>query len=317
MLGSSTSTVTLVIVTHNRAQYLRRTLDAVMSQTVISTNVLKIVVVDNASRDETPQVLEDFSHQTEKLQIVRSEINLGGSGGFALGIKTAVQTGAKWIGVCDDDVVLAPNAVENILRYSKDQCILGCLRLNEEGRVVERASRSYDLSNPFLINPRRKALCENFTFPEELQPTELVAFCSFEGMFFPSNLIDEIGLPTQEYFIFGDDCDFCFRARNVGWKTYIVRDARLARLISYDRKALFLSWKSYYVMRNFFVLHFLYGENILVRLKPFVLLPFLVIHTYFTGGKVNVFSSLYQAIKLAHKLKSRKEKKEFQNVPHS
>ena len=207
--------------------------------------------------------------------------------------------------MCDDDVVLAPNAVEIILGQTKGESILSCLRLDEEGYVVERASRFYDLSNPFLINPRRKALCEDFTLPEQLKPLELVAFSSFEGMFFPSNLIEQIGLPTQEFFIFGDDCDFCLRARKAGWRVYIVRDAQLTRLIKYDRKTMFNSWKSHYVVRNFFLLHFLYGENFLVRIKPFVLLPFMSIYSLFTGGKVNIFSSLLQALKLSRELKFR------------
>lgn len=316
--NSLTPVVSLVIVTHNRAQYLRRTLQSLKEQTVLSSHILSIVLVDNASTDGTVHVLNEFSREMRQLHIVRTLKNIGGSGGFALGIETAMQMGAKWIGVCDDDVVFAPDAIENIIKHAQNHSILNCLRLNKEGEVVERASRYYDLSNPFLINPKRKSLCEDIKRPDDLQPLESVAFSSFEGMFFPSHLIEEIGLPAREFFIFGDDCDFCLRAKKNGWNIFIVRDARLIRQIEYNRKAMLHSWKCYYVLRNFFVLHFVHGENFFVRLKPFVLLPCLVIYLLISRANVNPFSALCSALKLADLLKSRAKLKEVsKNEIHS
>ena len=305
MIKSFDPVVALVVVTHNRAQYLKRVLRSIKAQTVLSKCIQSVVVVDNASSDETSLVLQEFSNELKNLHVVHSLENIGGAGGFALGIEYALQTNVDWIGVCDDDVELAPDAVENILKHAQDRCILNCLRLDREGNIVERASRFYNLSNPFLINPRRRSLCKDFDRPEDLKPLEKVAFSSFEGMFFPSKLIYEIGLPAREFFIFGDDCDFCLRAEKIGWNIFIVRDAILTRLIKYDRKAMFHSWKSHYVLRNFFVLHFVHGKNFFVRLKPFVLTPCFLLYTFLSRSKTNPLSALLQAIKLTRILKSK------------
>ncbi|HIU73273.1 MAG TPA: glycosyltransferase [Candidatus Aphodousia faecipullorum] len=303
---TSLPNVSLVVVTRNRARCLRKTLECLRDQSVLGSSIRAIVVVDNASTDETPEVLESFRQQLPLLRIVRTGENIGGSGGFALGIRTAMSTGCDWIGVCDDDAAMEPDAVENILKQAKGRRILGCLRLNRKGGVAERASRFYNLANPFVLNPRQMPLDKIFNYPNELNELEEVAFCSFEGMFFPIELVREIGLPMTEFFIFGDDCDFCLRATKVGWKVYIVRDAQLTRLIDYDRSAMLNSWKAHYVVRNFFLLHFLHAENFLVRLKPFVLAPALTAFDLYVKRGNRPMLALCEALKLSRLIRSRR-----------
>ncbi len=272
----SLPTVAIVMVTYNRARLLARTLECILAQTVFERCVKRVVVVDNASTDDTEAVLREIQSRVQRLSVVRTAENIGGAGGFALGIRTACKSGADWVGVLDDDVALFPDAVESILSHASPDRMLGCLRLDREGHVAERASRRYDLTSPFVLNPRQETLSDLYREPGEMQPLEPVAFCSFEGMFFPAALVESIGVPSREFFVFGDDCDYSIRARKAGMRIFIARDARLTRLIDYDRQAVFSSWKSRYVLRNFFVLHFLYGTNFLVRAKPWAIMAALV-----------------------------------------
>ena len=258
----------IVIVTYNRKNYLEKTLKSI-SLLENFNEVLKVVVVNNRSNDGTEEFLLQYAKTDAKLEVITTEKNLGGAGGFARGIKAACCTDAEWIGVMDDDVELHPRALIEIAKHAEPHRILGCLRIDEKGRVVERASKRYDLSTIFRLNPRRGALCDISTEPTKFEELESVAFSSFEGMFFSRELIEVIGFPYSEYFIFGDDCDFCLRARAQGWNVAIVRDARLTRLIPYDRQTSFTSWKRYYIWRNFFILHLVYGENPIVRAKPY------------------------------------------------
>lgn len=312
-LGKGQS-ISVVMVTRNRVAMLKHSLGSVLKQTIFNGIVKNIILVDNASTDETPQVLDSLSIKYPRIHVIHLKENIGGAGGFAVGIHEATKHQADWIFVMDDDVALMPTALECLLKYACPNRVLGCLRLNESGIVVERASRRYDLASPFVLNPRRDALYELYGHAEEMRALESVEFISFEGMLFPSSLIARIGLPRSEFFIFGDDCDFSIRSRMAGMEMYIVRDAQLTRLINYDRENLFKSWKTKYIVRNFFVLHFLYGENFLVRWKPFALTAVLVLgcllakltgHPKMLSGRFGFspLDSLEKARKLTHDLK--------------
>src|SRR4051812_45850221 len=84
--------VAAVVVTWNRARLVERILRAVDAQT---RRPDVVVVVDNASTDETPAVLSRLAEElTVPLVVRRLEINTGGAGGFATGIARAMELGA-------------------------------------------------------------------------------------------------------------------------------------------------------------------------------------------------------------------------------
>ena len=294
--------VSFVIVTYNRASYLQIALHSVLAQTQFE-NVKEIVVVNNGATDDTFTVLEEVAQICSKLRIINSKINLGGAGGFALGIEVALKSNPEWIALMDDDVELEAHALEHILEHTSRENILACLRLNVNGTIAERASRRYDLSSPFVVNPRRQSLCDLYKHPSELKELEQVAFCSFEGMFLPTKLVRKIGFPRKEYFVFGDDCDYSIRARRAGAQIFVVRDAVLRRMVPYDRSTLNHSWKSRYIYRNFFVLHFLYGTNVLVRLKPYFIALAMFLNP-FKPEKLKPLSLLLEARRLAQVIRS-------------
>ncbi len=84
-------------------------------------------------------------------------------------------------------------------------------------------------------------------------------------------MVDAIGLPDPSYFIFYDDVDFAVRARRAGFRIWAVRDAVLVRQLDFDQQHDLSGWKGYYMYRNLFVVHLRYGENALVRLKPWLI----------------------------------------------
>ena len=108
-----TERVAVVIVTYNRADLLSRMLDGLAVQT---RPVDAIFVVDNASTDHTRDVLvrDDLP-----LRVTHSEDNLGGAGGFHLGVRQAYDAGHDRIWLMDDDVVPVPTCLEVLLDQSR------------------------------------------------------------------------------------------------------------------------------------------------------------------------------------------------------
>ena len=70
-----------------------------------------MVIVDNASTDGTAGWLEHWRNDKHEFQveIIRSNKNLGGSGGFYLGEERAMQLPVDWIMIADDDAYPTPN----------------------------------------------------------------------------------------------------------------------------------------------------------------------------------------------------------------
>ena len=107
----------IVIVTYNRKNYLEKTLKSI-SLLENFNEVLKVVVVNNRSNDGTEEFLLQYAKTDAKLEVITTEKNLGGAGGFARGIKAACCTDAEWIGVMDDDVELHPRALIEIAKHA-------------------------------------------------------------------------------------------------------------------------------------------------------------------------------------------------------
>src|SRR6476469_8147142 len=92
-----TDTVCAVVVTHRRPDELAKTLDAVSAQTRAPDH---LVVVDN---DNDDRVRDLVASQPIPTTYLGSRRNLGGAGGFALGMLHALALGADWVWLADDD----------------------------------------------------------------------------------------------------------------------------------------------------------------------------------------------------------------------
>lgn len=88
-------TVSVIIPTHNRADLLRRAIKSVLAQTFKD---FEIIVVDDASKDNTEEVVKGF--QDARIRYIRHAVNKGGSAARNTGIKAAI---GEFIGLLDDD----------------------------------------------------------------------------------------------------------------------------------------------------------------------------------------------------------------------
>lgn len=75
----------VVIVTYNRLNLLKECLQCVNQQTL---KVTEIVLINNCSTDGTTEFLEDYVQNHNYVNLITTEKNLGGSGGFELGVRS-------------------------------------------------------------------------------------------------------------------------------------------------------------------------------------------------------------------------------------
>jgi GT2 family glycosyltransferase len=121
---------------------------------------------------------------------------------------------------------------------------------------------------------------------------------AFEGFMVRRQVIREIGLPDPSFFIFYDDAEYAVRARRAGRRVWAVRDARLVRQLDFNQQHDLAGWKGFYMFRNLFVVHFRYGENALVRAKPWLIAGAVVVLSPLRGGRAEA-GNVIRAIRSA------------------
>ena len=172
------------------------------------------------------------------------------------------------------------------------------VREDLHGRLVEKAATVFDLSSPLAIKPKT-AMVETTYGSRDAMPERVeLQNVAFEGFMVRREVVERIGLPDPSYFIFYDDVDFAVRARRAGYRIWAVRDAVLVRQLDFDQQHDLSGWKGFYMYRNLFVVHFRYGENLLVRLKPYLIVLAVVLLAPVRGGRAEA-ANVTRAIRSA------------------
>ncbi len=195
--------VAAVVLTYNRRDLVQRCIAALLGQ---SRRADRIIMVDNCSTDDTLEVLAGFA--PKGVEVHSLPRNVGAAGGFHEAMRLGHETGADFIWVMDDDVIAAPNALEELLR--------ACDRLDAErieAPFVISAARSPQglMTNVPDVDRRANALAyENWPhlLAHGLMP---VTRSTFVSTLFRRSTLDRYGLPIAAMFIWGEDSEYTRR----------------------------------------------------------------------------------------------------------
>ncbi|MDE4436973.1 glycosyltransferase family 2 protein [Lactiplantibacillus plantarum] len=237
--------IACVIVTYNRKQLLEEALNSVLIQTESPEYVF---VIDNASTDGTEKYINDkFNFDNRQWHYVRCSQNLGGSAGFAQGMRLALQTDCSWISISDDDAIFEPGYFEKLIAYQQDhpnrQILTGSVYI-EDGRLQADQRNRFTNWSTFQAQavPEREYR-GNFEFDQ-------YTFC---GVFMSVAVIKQVGVADAGYFIWWDDCEYAVRTAKLS-RPVNVSAAKLIHktaLPSLDFKSKFVpDWRLYYGQRN-------------------------------------------------------------------
>ncbi|WP_024801245.1 glycosyltransferase [Nocardia sp. BMG51109] len=184
--------IVAVVVTHKRRELLAESLKVVGTQT---RPVDHLIVVDNANE---PEVGELVREQPVPATYLGSEHNLGGAGGFALGILHALSLGADWVWLADDDGrPEGPEVLGTLVDCARRH------RLSEVSPVVA------DIDDPDrLAFPLRRGVVWRRLRSELGDDDFLPGIASlFNGALISAQAVEVIGVPDLRLFVRGDEVE--------------------------------------------------------------------------------------------------------------
>ena len=205
--ADTADTVVAVVVTRHRADLLAQGLAVVAAQTRRPDH---LVVVDNGPDDATRAAVEACGLACTYLPSGR---NLGGAGGYALGMLTALARGADWVWLADDDGRPTDTHVLATLLDVAERHGLA-----EVSPVIADAADPERLAFPLrrgLSWKRRRSELEGYAGPYggELMPG--IAHL-FNGALFRASTLDVVGVPDLRLFVRGDEVEMHRRLSRSG-----------------------------------------------------------------------------------------------------
>lgn len=183
--------VVAVVVTRHRRDLLAKSLAVLAEQTRQPDH---LVVVDNGSDDPAQEIVADCPIPSTYLL---SQRNLGGAGGFALGILYALAMGAHWVWLADDDGRPADVRVLQTLldeARRRDLAVISPVVVN----IDDPERLAFPLRRGLTWKRRRSELGQDFL-------PGIASF--FNGALFSAAALDVVGVPDYRLFFRGDEVE--------------------------------------------------------------------------------------------------------------
>ncbi len=230
--------ISCVTVTYNRKKLLEECINNVLFQTY---PVKEIIVVNNNSSDGTKEYLQKLSLDNNMIHAIHLKKNIGGAGGFYIGIKN-VSKDIDYVLLIDDDAVIQRDFLEKIVEgmeegvfaYSGTVKTNGCINFSHRTRLSSKTFLKRE------IVPKEDYQKEGFYY-------DISTFC---GLMISSFLINKIGLPMRDYFIWQDDSEYSLRIIKYS-KIKNVNQAVLNHKTEMNNHKARFDWRDYYGYRNF------------------------------------------------------------------
>lgn len=217
--------LSIIIVNYNTYELTKQTIEAVISQEV--SFKYEMILVDNASTDGSIQNLqEDFEEiiAEGKLRVFRNGENLGFAKANNQGMRAAK---GLYILLLNSDTVVGPNCLEKCMaQIESDNKIgaLGCKVVLPDGKLDHACKRGYPTPMAslyyFLGMDKKDPIKYGQYDALYLDEDEVGEVDALMGAFMlmPKAVLDQVGLLDEDFFMYGEDIDLCFRIKEAGMR---------------------------------------------------------------------------------------------------
>ncbi len=236
--------ITVITVTYdNRFYLLKQVIDACLRE-----RVDRIIIVDNNSSLSVREQLKKIKRELkDKIKVLSLDDNIGSAGGYKLGLQEAYNDpDCDFIWLLDDDNKPREGALSNLMSFwnsleeenKEEKVALLSFRPSREIYKTAVLKNNYQL----LLGRKNSFLGFHFIdFPSKVlrkvgliimrngknlkARVGVVPVAPYGGLFFHKKLLDVIGFPREDFFLYADDHEWTYRITRHGGKIIIVFDS--------------------------------------------------------------------------------------------
>lgn len=201
--------VSIILVNFNGD---KDTIDCVESLKKISYDNYEIIIVDNNSAN--CQELEAFVNNNSDIIFLKSKENLGFSRGNNIGIKYAINNNADYVLLLNNDTTVKTDFLDELVSSATNCCECGIV----SGKIL-----FYDFPEKIWFAGGRLDL--NKASIQHIKSDELndkkdktITFATGCLMLIPRNVIEKVGMLSEEFFMYSEDVEYCCRVQKSNYK---------------------------------------------------------------------------------------------------
>lgn len=247
--------ISVIIPTRNSWMMLKDCIESIQSQTL---KPQEIIVVDNGSTDGTS---EKIKKKFPKIKLIKLSTNTGVTGGRNRGIKE-LSSDSEYVLFFDHDMVADKDMLEELVKVAEMEPKIGIVT----PKIYYFGNRNRIWSAGTGINLWTGQVIfrggNDFGQYESIEEVQVAP----AAILVKRKVIEKIGGFDDVYFATYEDTDFCFRAKEKGFKTFYAPDALAYHQISWDPKddAVRVLSRAYFVGRNRVIFMKKFGKNFFV-----------------------------------------------------
>ncbi|MDH7480866.1 MAG: glycosyltransferase family 2 protein [Armatimonadota bacterium] len=225
--------LSVVIVNWNTCSYLRKCLASVELDRI---SAMEVIVVDNASVDGSQEMVE---REFPQVKLIKNTSNLGFSRAANIGIKASK---GRYILLLNPDSEVQPGALSVLVKFADSNPragLFGPKILNADGSLQSSARRfptplAALFRNTFLgrLFPNNQYVKQYLMADWDHSSPREVDWLSGAALMLRREMLDEIGLLDERFFMYCEDVDIAYRAKQKGWKAIYFPEAKIVHFLA-------------------------------------------------------------------------------------
>uniref|UniRef100_A0A832G805 Glycosyltransferase n=1 Tax=Ignavibacterium album TaxID=591197 RepID=A0A832G805_9BACT len=222
--------LSIIIVNYNVKEFLKNLLHSI--QKASQHLSIEIIVVDNASDDGSVEMIRE---KFPDVVLIANEKNLGFGKANNIGLKKAQ---GKYILLINPDTLVAEDTFIKLIEFFEthpEAGLAGCKILNPDGTLQLACRRSFPgpwtsftkVTGLSSLFPKSKLFARyNLTYLDENQTYEVDAI-SGSFMMLRKEVYEKVGGFDEQFFMYGEDLDLCYRIQKAGYKIFYVHTTQI------------------------------------------------------------------------------------------
>lgn len=205
------------------------TLECLASLSAVNPSPLfSVLVVDNGSQDDS---VEAIRASFPEIPILETKENLGFAGGNNVGIRWALKKSFEWILLLNNDTIVAPDLIEQLIKAAKEKPsarILGAkiFRYHDQERI-DHLGGFWNPDTATHISYASDQIDDGSY--DEMKQIDYVSGCA---LFMHRSVPETIGLLEERFFLLWEESDFCKRALKAGFEIWTAPKAKIWHKVS-------------------------------------------------------------------------------------